>query len=344
MLGKKQSNNPYSAHNTHYSALCSVKFTFRPEQISSKLSERFFDLWFRGGSVPKHLRLISLLVVCSLWNMPKAVHAQALIPHTLQLDTAKLEKQGLSLAQEAAQLAQFQQIDLALPRARLATQLLPENDKVWLLLGGLHLQMKEFDAAIAALQKAQTLNPKNADILFALGSANFQKQNYQASIANYQMGLTLKPNDPEGLFDLGNAYYMLGRLPDAIAQFDQAVSQDKKFWPAINNIGLIKYEQGDAQGAIKQWQEAVAIDKQAAEPLLALAVALYTKGDTQQGLAMGVAALRIDQRYADLDFLKQNLWGERLLSDTKNFLELPSIQAGLGIVEDSAEPTQQPTK
>ncbi|MER3590021.1 MAG: cytochrome c biogenesis factor, partial [Mastigocladus sp. ERB_26_1] len=76
--------------------------------------------------MPKRIGLISLIVVCSLWSLPKAAHAQALIPHTLQLDAAKLEQQGLSLAQEAAQLAQFQQYEMAMPRARLASQLAPK--------------------------------------------------------------------------------------------------------------------------------------------------------------------------------------------------------------------------
>jgi tetratricopeptide (TPR) repeat protein len=142
-------------------------------------------------------------------------------------------------------------------------------------------------------------------------------------------GLKINPNDSEGLFDLGNAYYMLGKLPDAIAQYDKAVAQNKKFWPAINNIALIKYEQGDIQTAIQKWQSAVVLDKQAAEPLMALAVASYTKGDQQQGITLGEQALRIDSRYADLDFLKQNLWGTRLLADTKKFVELPRIQAAI---------------
>jgi hypothetical protein len=84
---------------------------------------------------------------------------------------------------------------------------------------------------------------------------------------------------------------------------------------------------------------------------LALAVALYTKGDAsgelrlrQQGLTFGEAALRIDQRYANLDFLKENLWGQRLLSDTKKFLELPRIQAALQQRENSSSPRLQPTQ
>ncbi len=293
----------------------------------------------------KRSGLISLLVVCSLWSsMPRTAYSQALIPHTLQLDAAKLEQQGLSLAQEAAQLAQFQQFELALPRARLASQLAPKSDKVWFLLGGLYLQTKNLDGGIAALQKAQSLNPKNGDVQFALGSAYFQQKKYQDALRYFQSGLKLKPNDPEGLFDLGNAYYVMGKLPDAIAQYNKAVSLEKKFWPAINNVGLILYEQGNVPGAIKQWQSAVAIEKQAAEPLLAMAVALYTKGDRQQGLAMGEAALRIDDRYGDLDFLKQNLWGQRLLDDTKKFLASPRIQATLQQRESSSSAKQQPAQ
>ncbi|MFM6010996.1 MAG: tetratricopeptide repeat protein, partial [Dolichospermum sp.] len=201
--------------------------------------------------MPKHIRLVSLLVACSLWSIPSSAQAQAFIPHTVQIDQAQLEKQGLNFAREAAQLAQFQQIEPALVRAELAVKLAPQNDKVWWLLGSLYLQNKELDQAITTLNKAQKLNPKNAEVLFALGSAQFQKKDYQEAITNYQAGLKLKPNYAGGLFDLGNAYYMLNKLPEAIAQFNLAVKQDQKFWPAINNIGLIKHQQGDISGAIQ---------------------------------------------------------------------------------------------
>ena len=119
---------------------------------------------------------------------------------------------------------------------------------------------------------------------------------------------------------------MLGKFSDAIAQYNNSVSQDEKFWPAINNIGLILYEKGNINGAIEKWQSSVAIEKNAAEPLLALAVAFYKKGERQKAVAMGENALGIDIRYSNLEFLKENLWGERLLGDTKMFLGLPRIQ------------------
>jgi tetratricopeptide (TPR) repeat protein len=123
---------------------------------------------------------------------------------------------------------------------------------------------------------------------------------------------------------------MLKQFPKAIAQYEKAVSLEKNFWPALNNIGLVKYEQGDIRAAIKQWEAAIAIDDEAAEPQLAIAVALYAQGDQEKGLSQGEAAIRLDSRYADLEFLKENLWGDRLLADTKKFLETPRIQASIG--------------
>lgn len=139
--------------------------------------------------MPNRKSWLSLLIFFGLWGVSAPALGQALVPHTLQLNSAQLEQQGLSLAQEAAQLAQFQQYELALPRAKLATQLAPKTYQSWFLLGGLYLQTNKFDDAIAALQKARSLDPKNASILFAMGSANFQQEKYDAAIQNLQAGL-----------------------------------------------------------------------------------------------------------------------------------------------------------
>jgi tetratricopeptide (TPR) repeat protein len=299
----------------------------------------------KGCAVPNRISFLSLLVTIGLWGSAQPGSAQALIPHTLRLDATKLEQQGLGLAQEASQLAQFQQYDLALQRAKLATQLAPKSPEVWSLLGGLYLQTNDLEKGITSLKKSQSLNGsgKNSAVLFALGSAYFQKGNYSLAVDYLKQGLTVKPNVPGALFDLGNAYLMLKRFPEAIAQYEQAVAQDKSFWPAINNIGLIKYEVGDREAALKQWQKAADLDPKAAEPRLAIASALYAKGKRDQGLSSGDAAIRLDSRYADLKFLKENLWGERLLTDTRKLLETPQIQATLAQIQEKNPRTQRPS-
>jgi len=299
----------------------------------------------KGCAVPNRISFFPLLITIGLWGSAQPSSAQALIPHTLRLDTAKLEQQGLGLAQEASQLAQFQQYELALQRAKLATQLAPKSPEVWSLLGGLYLQTNDLDQGITSLKKSQSLNVsgKNSAVLFALGSAYFQKGNYLMAVDYLKQGLKLKPNVPGALFDLGNAYLMLKRFPEAIAQYEQAVAQDKSFWPAINNIGLIQYEVGDENAALKQWQRAADLDTKAAEPRLAIAAALYAKGKRDQGLSSGDAALRLDSRYADLKFLKENLWGERLLTDTRKLLETPQIRATLTQIQERNPRTQRPS-
>ena len=297
--------------------------------------------FLRGYTVPTYRKpWFYFLLVIGIWSIAKPVFGQALVPHTLQLDSVQLEQQGVNLAQEAAQLAQFQQYEVALSRARLATQLAPKNYQAWFLLGGLYLQTEQADKGVAALEKARSLKPDEPAILFALGSAHFQQEKYEQAIAVLQEGLKLKPDAPEALFDLGNAYYKLNKFSEAIAQYQKAVEKDAKFWPAINNIGLIKYEQGDVQGAIRQWQAALAVEKDAAEPKLAIAVALYNKGDREQGLAMGESALQSDDRYADIEFLKENLWGDRLLKDTQKLLETPRIRSTLAQTQSQPEREQ----
>lgn len=276
--------------------------------------------------MPKHHRLLSLFVCVGLWSQGLAAFGQALLPYSPKLDAQKIEQQGLELAEDAIQLIRFQQTEAALSRAKLSTQLAPGHFQTWFILGTLYLQQEEVDKSIEVLNRALALEPKEAGIFFTLGSAYFQKEDYQTAITEIEKGLKLKSDNPSAWFDLGNSYYKLGKYPKAISSYEKALSVEKQFWPAINNIGLIKYEQGDMAAAIKNWQTALTIDKEQPEPQLALAVATYAQGRRDEGLKMAITALTLDNRYADLKFLEENLWGQRLLKDTKTMLDTPQMQ------------------
>ncbi|WP_238393084.1 tetratricopeptide repeat protein [Myxacorys almedinensis] len=311
----------------------------RSRTKSIKLADSTLSFFKSYLIVPRRFSLLSACLALGFWAVAHPASAQ-LVPHLPQVDLNKLEQQGLGLLQEATQLAQFQQFPLALSRARLATQLAPKAPESWAILGSLYLQANDLDKGIESLKKAQSLDPRNAAISFALGSAYFQKADYSQSINYVQAGLKLKPNTPGALFDLGNAHMMLNNPNEAIDSYQKAIAQDKAFWPAINNIGLVKYEAGDANEAIKLWKQAVLLDAKAVEPKLAVAVALYAKGDRAQALALGESALKMDSRYSDIKFLKDNLWGARLLADTQTFFAVPKIQAT--IAQAQSERVTQP--
>ena len=276
--------------------------------------------------MPKLNWLISLVACAGISSISLPVRGQAVLPYVPKLDSEKLESQGLQLLQDAVQLIRFQQYDLALPRAELATQLAPDNYEVWFILGNLYVQQEELDKGLEVLETAESLAPEQEGILFSLGNAYFQQGEYEAAREKLEKGLAIEGNSPEALFDLGNTYLKLSKLDDAIDSYEEAYARDKTFWPALNNVGLVEYEQSDRDEAIKKWESVIKVDDQQAEPQLALAVALFVEGKTQKAIALGKAALELDGRYADIQFLKDNLWGEQLIEDTKIFLNIPQIQ------------------
>jgi len=253
--------------------------------------------------------------------------AQVFTPHRVELDAEQLEYIGLGLLQDADRLARFQQLSEALPRAELASQLLPENAQVWAILGTLYIQDERFEAGLAALMKARALEPENAAIRFTLGSAYFQNKNYDQAIEELSAGLDLMPNTPGALFDLGNVYFVTGDFAQAIEQYESAHEQSSDFWPALNNLGLVRYEMGQRDQAVELWKQSSTVAPQEAEPMLARAAALYAQGDRTTGLDLAEQALRLDVRYADLEFLALNLWGQQLLESARQLLANPRLQA-----------------
>ncbi|WP_313887456.1 tetratricopeptide repeat protein [Nodosilinea sp. LEGE 07088] len=286
----------------------------------------------------KRLPLLSLLTACGLLTPVLPVRAQALTPYVLPLDYDLMVEQGLFLANEAQQLAEFQQFGRALALAQLAAQLAPNDGQVLALLGGLYLQNNQLDQALPLLDRAQRLLPDNARVLFALGSAQLQQDNPQLASSYLERGLVLEPNNSNALFDLGNAYIKLQKYPEAIASFERSVAAEPEFWPSVNNIGLVHYEQGDTEKALEFWQSSLELAANEPEPKLAIAVALHTQencnvpviGSTnaacQEALSLGIEALEQDSRYADLEFLRTNLWGDRLIDAASEFFEAPDIK------------------
>jgi tetratricopeptide (TPR) repeat protein len=280
------------------------------------------------------LAVIMGSVAASGWKT--AATAQVYSPHLPNVDYAHFEKEGNILFQESLQLVQIRQFALARSRMQLATQLIPQNAKAWAFLGGLYLAEDKPDGALSALLKAQTLDPKDASVWFRLGNVYFQKKDYGQAIAAFQSGLALKPDTPGALFDMGNAFLMQRKAKEAIAVYEKAYASDKDFWYPLNNIGLIRYEAGNLREAVRLWrsilgQKSNNPEREAAkdEPRLALAVALYRQGNRGEALTLAQEVLRSDRRYGEIKFLKDNLWGDRLIADTQKLLQEDSVQSAL---------------
>lgn len=292
--------------------------------------------------MPKLGRLTSFLMLLGSGSLFGALGGaqiqpawgQALLPPLPEPSLEGFERSGLLLAQETLQVTISRpddrfDWDWALARLQVAAELAPDSPQIWLFLGSVHLELQQPPDAIAALERSLALAPDSPSTRFALGSAYFLEARYADAAQTLEQGLADQPDALNARFDLGNAYLKLGRNGEAIAAYERAFAQEATFWPAINNVGLVLYEQGDIEGAIERWQTALTIDNAAAEPQLAIAAAAFARGETDRALTLGIIAIETDPRYAELDFLIENLWGDRLLADVERLLAQPPLQEAL---------------
>jgi len=77
------------------------------------------------------------------------------------------------------------------------------------------------------------------------------------------------------------------------------------------------------------FETAMGLDESMAEPRLALATALFIQGSINEAEELGIKALQLDPSYGDLETLRINLWGSRLLQDAEVFLQRPRLREAL---------------
>ena len=245
------------------------------------------------------------------------------------------------------------QLDKALAAINKAIQLQPNNPNLYNQKLIVLSDLKKYREAEVAINKAIELSPRaafyynrgnvrddlgdkqgaiddynlaikfNPNLALAYnnrGLVRYELGDKQGAIDDYNQAIKINPNYAQAYSNRGVVYHQQGNYIAAISEYNQAVAKDANSLTAVNNIGLIKYEQGDKETAIKQWQKAMKIDNKSAEPILALAVALYTKGEQQQAYQLAETALKLDKNFADTNFLKKNLWGDKIIADAQKLL------------------------
>ncbi|MDB9468408.1 tetratricopeptide repeat protein [Dolichospermum circinale CS-539/09] len=189
-----------------------------------------------------------------------------------------------------------------------------------------YLQLKDYKQAINDYTQAIQLDPKNAGYYGARGDAYLQLKDYKQAINDYSQAIKLKPDFTEAYYVRGIAHYFLKDYKQAIDDWNQAIKLKPDYPEAYTNLGIVSYEMGELETAINYWRNAIKINSNFAEAHLALGVAFYGKGDQEAGLKSAETALKLDKRYGNIEFLKENGWGEKLIKNSQEFLKNPRIK------------------
>jgi tetratricopeptide (TPR) repeat protein/S1-C subfamily serine protease len=180
--------------------------------------------------------------------------------------------------------------------------------------------LKDYSKAITDYDKAIAINPEFALAYIVRGDAYKALKEYPKAIADCNKAIAINPEYAEAYIVRGIAYNALKEYPKAIADYTKAIAINPKAVVAINNIGLLQYEQGNIDRAMNQFQKAVNIDNILAESTLALAITLQAKGKIVEAEELARAALALDPKFADPAFLRENLWGDKLIADAQTLL------------------------
>jgi tetratricopeptide (TPR) repeat protein/S1-C subfamily serine protease len=207
-----------------------------------------------------------------------------------------------------------------------AIQLDPKNAIYYNLRGFAYFQLKDYKQAINDWTQSIKIDPKNATYYGARGDAYLQLKDYKQAINDYSQAIKLKPDFTEAYYVRGIAHYFLKDYQQAISDWNQAIKLKPDYPEAYTNLGIVSYEMGEVETAINYWRNAIKINSNFAEAHLALGVALYGKGDQEAGLKSAETALKLDKRYGNIEFLKENGWGEKLIKDSQEFLNNPKIK------------------
>ena len=205
----------------------------------------------------------------------------------------------------------------------------PNFVEAYFYRGAAYSQLEDYQKALADYTQVIELDPNYTNAYLSRGIIYGQLENYQKAFADFTKVIEKAPDFVEAYFYRGAIYHKQGNYPTAISEYNQVIAKDEKHLPAITNTGLVKYEIGSIGEAMKQWQQAINLKPDDPEAKLALAVAFYAKGEPDRAFTIAETALKLDKGFADLEYLKENLWGERLLADAQELLSTPRIKAFL---------------
>jgi tetratricopeptide (TPR) repeat protein len=192
----------------------------------------------------------------------------------------------------------------ALPYLEQVLRRTPDNARVLVLVGQIHLQADRVSAAEKYFRDAMRVNPQYAEAWSGLGDVCQTENHQQEALANYEKALALKPDLFYTLLNAGQASDKLNQQPQAEAYYRRALSLDAKSPEALNGLGLALAKQGHSDEAKKLFEEAISLRRDYSGAINNLGVLYIQEGKVNDAIAAFEYGVRVAP---DEDILYLNL-------------------------------------
>jgi tetratricopeptide (TPR) repeat protein len=181
----------------------------------------------------------------------------------------------------------------ALPYLEQVLTRTPENARVLVLVGQIHLQGNRNGTAEKYFRQALQINPNNAEAWSGIGDVCLATNNPHEALAHYDKALALKSGLLYTLLNAGQAADKLNDPPRSEAYYRRALQLDPKSAEAMNGLGLASAKQGRTNEARQLFEDAIAIRRDYSEAINNLGVLYMHDGKVNDAVAAFEYGIRV---------------------------------------------------
>ena len=133
----------------------------------------------------------------------------------------------------------------------------PFDDKTWIALGLMHLNIENWDRALDCFEFALSINEDNYIASLCKSNALMQLGDYDQAIDCIREILKVMPDDSNTLYCLGGCYEKKNDFAEAEKCYLKAIESEPYFSLPYWGLSKILYNQQDFEGAIKTIDKAI---------------------------------------------------------------------------------------
>ena len=173
----------------------------------------------------------------------------------------------------------------ALPYLQQVLKRTPQNARVLVLVGQIHLQASRIDDADKSFRAALAVTDKNAEAWSGLGDVYDSRKDYQNASDSYDKALALKPDLIYTLLNAGQVADKLDQQKRAEDLYRRAFDLNPQQAEAANGLGLALAKQGNADEAKKLFERAIALKRDFSGAINNLGVLYIQQGKANDAVA-----------------------------------------------------------
>jgi tetratricopeptide (TPR) repeat protein len=181
----------------------------------------------------------------------------------------------------------------ALPYLEQVLRRTPDNARVLVLVGRIHLEATRLDEAEKNFREALHVNAANAEAWSGLGDVCDARKDPRQASEQYDKALALKPDLLYTLLNAGQVADKLERPKQAEDFYRRAFTIDPQMAEAANGLGLALAKQGQPEEARKYFERAIALQRDFSGAINNLGVLYIQQGKTDDAIAAFEYGLRV---------------------------------------------------